>query len=98
MRRRVTLEDAPSLAPQFAAQDLADCGVRQRVAELDMPRPLVARQMLAAIGDEIGFGQAMSLRTTTTLTASPVLASGIPTAPASSTPGWLMTTSSISLG
>ena len=40
-----------------AAQDLANCRVRERLAELDLARRLVAGQMLAAVSDESGFGQ-----------------------------------------
>ena len=57
-----------------------------------------SRSVAAAVGDDLGVVSASSLRTTTILTASPDLASGTPTAPTSRTPGWVITTSSISFG
>ena len=65
---RSWLERPPSACPgsasalrlgpvlQFAAQDLADRRARQRLAELDMTRRLVAGEMLAAVGDDLGVG------------------------------------------
>jgi hypothetical protein len=83
---------------QFAAQDLADIALGQFVAELDVFRPLVAvnsRLQYSASASLVGL---LSRRTTNSMTASPDFSSGTPTAAHSSTPGWLATTASISLG
>src|SRR4051812_15672357 len=45
------------LVPQRAAQNLADIGLRQLIAELDDFRHLVARQVLAAMRDHLFGGQ-----------------------------------------
>src|SRR5579871_6558630 len=49
------------LFAQFAAQDLADIGLRQRIAELDVARDFVAGHALPGIGDELGAGQRIVL-------------------------------------
>src|SRR5690606_37546954 len=46
---------------QFAAQDLADVGLGQFLAELDMPGLLVAGQVLAGVGLDLLGGQAFVL-------------------------------------
>src|ERR1700722_1715412 len=42
---------------QFLAQDLADVALRQGVAELDMPRDLVAGEVFSGVGANLRFGQ-----------------------------------------
>ena len=49
------------IVAQLAAQDLADRGSRQRIAELDLARRLVPGQILPGVSDEIGAGQRLVL-------------------------------------
>lgn len=46
-----------TLWSQFAPQDLADRRLGQLVPELDAARPLVAGEVLAAVGQKLGFRQ-----------------------------------------
>ena len=69
------------------------------LAELDHARHLVPGQMALAVRQHIGLGQRRRrCGTTTTFTASPERSSRTPIAAASSTPGCIVKTSSISLG
>src|SRR5688572_30456308 len=51
----------PRLVPKLATQDLADVGLRQLGAELDLARHLVAGQVLAAMADQRLRGEAFVL-------------------------------------
>ena len=84
---------------QRAPQDLADIGLRQFVAKLDLFRHLVARQACVArnarnsAAVKSGF-----FLTANSLPTSPECSSGTPTSAHSIRPPWLMATSSTSLG
>ena len=96
---------ASSLGPrldfsaQVLAHDLADHRLRQLVAELDGRWNLVARQVRAAVGQELLLpGRCVRRSTTNALRHLAASSSGTPTTAASATPGCVSSTSSTSRG
>ena len=83
---------------QFAAQDLADIGLRQVGPELDLLRDLVVRQLLVAELDDVLGGEVRVLLDDERLDGLARALVGTPITAHSSTPGWLAITSSISFG